>query len=105
MGGKIPQLLESWAAERVALDVEDPLEDSADVGVKDWGILVESEAENRAGCVAPDAPKRHEFFEGVGELAIEVSDDLLGDALEPPGAEVVAEGAPELLDFLQWCCG
>jgi hypothetical protein len=84
------------------LDIEDPLEDSTDVSVENRGILVEGKAEDRAGCVATDAPKCHKLVESVGELTVEVRDDLLGDALEPPGAEVVAEWAPERLYLLQW---
>ncbi len=100
----MPELFESRASERVAFDIKNTLEYPTNIRVENGGILVKGEAQDCARGVTTDAPKRHQALKGVGELPVKVSDYLLGDAVEPPGTEVVAEWSPQLLNLLQRRC-
>ena len=86
---------------QVFLDAEHAREDPHDVAVDEGGSLPVDKARDGAGGVGPDAADSEELRHRGREIPREARDDVFRSFVEPAGAAVVSEPAPQREDLFE----
>ena len=80
-------------------DAKNPAQHADDIAIQQGGRLVEGDAANGPGGVAPDSRQFQHFSKGPGKNTAMPFDDELRGLLQVADAGVIAEPFPELVDF------
>lgn len=97
--GDLPKSRVGFLFARVRGDAEEASQDANDIAVENRAWLIESDAGNRPGGVAPDAGQRENIVKVFGEVAVVPCDDLLRGSLKIADPRVITEAFPEFVEL------
>jgi hypothetical protein len=92
--GQAPQFCVGFGLTRVAGDAEKAGQYADDIAVEDGPGLVEGDARDGAGRIAPDAGQFEDIFKSVWEFSVMALDDSLRRFVHVPDSSVITKPLP-----------
>ncbi len=102
---QFPKLCPGFLFLRILRHPKNAREHADDIAVQNGRRLVERNAANRAGGVTANARQREHVVKAPRKLAVVLGHDLPRRLLQVPGARVIAESFPQLVDLVRTCLG
>lgn len=81
----------------VAVNTKNALDQTANVSVDNWSVVMEGETENGSRGVSADSRERNELLKRVWQFPIKLADNISGNPMQSFGSEIITERSPELL--------
>ncbi len=80
---------------RVAVDTKNALDQTANIGVYNWSVLMEGEAKNGSCSIPADSGKRDELLKRARQFSIKLVDHILGNLMQSCRSEIITQRSPE----------